>query len=143
MSQPATKGPAVRPTRFQDFALQLAQNNPQAGTAVTLKDAGDNKHPYGLAVKLEGREARFQFIAQSADGDRYDQPERPVEGDVADLDGPRADGPEGWLAGLLAASGSREIERIEQWSLREDPAERRNGLTVFFYSGARMFARAL
>lgn len=133
----------MRPIRFQDFTLQLAQTDPKTGTAVTLKDAGDTKHPYGLAVKLNGRDARFQFIAQSADGDRFDQPERPVEGELANLEGPRADGPEGWLAEILAGSGSKEIERIEQWSLREDPADRRNGLTVFFYSGARIFARAL
>ncbi|MFD5384310.1 hypothetical protein ACFWMG_04935 [Streptomyces sp. NPDC127074] len=94
-------------------------------------------------MALDGRTARFQFNAQSAPGDQYDQPERPVEGDVANLEGPRADGPEGWLAGLLASSGSLEIESIEQWSLREDPKDRRNGLTVFFYSGAKIYARAL
>jgi hypothetical protein len=133
----------VRPTRFQDFALQLAQNDPQSGTAATLKDAGDSKHPYGLAVKLEGREARFQFIAYSVPGDNYDAPETPVEGDPVPLDERRADGPEGWLADLLAGSGSREICGIKQWSLRENPADRRNGLTVEFHDGSKIYARAL
>lgn len=133
----------MRPTRFEEFALGLARQDPTAGQASTLKEAGDAKNPFGLAVALEGRTARFQFVAQSAEGDRYEQPERPVEGDVAPLEGPWAEGPEGWLAQLLAGSGSKEIERIEQWSLREDPADRRNGLTVFFHSGARIFARAL
>lgn len=42
-----------------------------------------------------GREARFQFIAQSAPGDKYDEPEgAPVEGDPVSLER-RADGPEG------------------------------------------------
>ncbi|MGK3107947.1 hypothetical protein [Streptomyces sp. WAC05858] len=133
----------MRPMRFEEFAVELATKDPVAGKAMKIKESGESKYPYGLSVALNGREARFQFIAHSADGDRFDQPERPVEGDVANLEGPRADGPEGWLAGLLASSGCREIESIEQWSLREDPKDRRNGLTVFFYSGAKIYARAL
>lgn len=133
----------MRPMRFEEFAVELASKDPVAGKAVKLKEAGESKYPYGLSVALNGREARFQFIAYSVPGDRFDQPETPVEGDLANLEGPRAEGPEGWLAGLLASSGSREIESIEQWSLREDPADRRNGLTVRFYSGAKIFARAL
>lgn len=132
----------MRPQRFEAFALELASKDPSAGKASTLKDAGDSKHPFGLAAMLNGSEARFQFIAQSAPGERYDEPEVPVEGDPVSLD-ERADGAEGWLAGLLAGSGAREIASIEQWSLREDPADRRAGLTVFFHSGARIFARAL
>ncbi|MFJ2202413.1 hypothetical protein [Streptomyces violaceusniger] len=100
------------------------------------------KRPYGLAVVLEGNEARWQVTAQSVPGDDFDQPETPVEGDTGPIEGPWADGPEGWLAQLLASSGSREIERIEQWSLREEP-DRRDGLTVFFHNGARIFARSL
>ncbi|CAM5502937.1 MULTISPECIES: hypothetical protein [Streptomyces] len=133
----------MRPARFQDFALQLAQTDPNAGAAATLKDAGDKKHPYGLAVKLGGRDARFQFIAYSVPGDNFDVPETVVEGDLVPLDERRAEGPEGWLMGLLADSGSREIATIEQWSLREDPADRRNGLTVEFHDGSKIYARAL
>lgn len=133
----------MRPQRFQDFAVELASKDPAAGKAVTLKDAGDSQHPFGLAAMFNGSGVRFQFIAQSAPGDRYDQPETPVEGDAVPLDERRADGAEGWLAGLLAGSGSREIASIEQWSLREIEADRRDGLTVFFHSGARIFARAL
>lgn len=133
----------MRPTRFEEFALSLARQDPAAGQASTLKESGDSKHPFGLAVALEGRTARFQFNAQSAPGDQYDQPERPVEGDAVALDGPWAKGPEGWLARLLAGSGSREIERIEQWSLRKDPKKDHHGVTVFFHDGARIFARAL
>ncbi|MFJ4637557.1 hypothetical protein ACIP69_18275 [Streptomyces hygroscopicus] len=133
----------MRPMRFEEFAVELARQDPAAGKAMKIKESGESKYPYGLSVLLNGREARFQFIAQSAAGDRFDQPETPVEGDPVPLDERRAEGPEGWLAGLLAGSGSREISGIEQWSLREDPNDRRNGLTVEFFSGAKIYARAL
>lgn len=133
----------MRPMRFEEFAVELARKDPGAGKAMRLKETGESKYPYGLAVLLEGREARWQIIAQSAAGDDFEQPEQRVEGEPADLEGPRAEGPEGWLAELLARSGSKEITSIEQWSLREDPNDRRNGLTVEFYSGAKIYARAL
>ncbi|WP_030186327.1 hypothetical protein [Streptomyces capuensis] len=133
----------MRLQRFQDLTLTLAAKDPNAGQPTSLKDAGDSKHPFGLAVTLAGRPARIQFTVKSAPSDNYDKPEQPVEGDPAPLDGPRAEGPEGWLAGLLAASGNREIAGIEQWSLREDPKDRRDGLTVQFHSGAEVYARVL
>ncbi|MGW7688876.1 hypothetical protein ACWGMA_08270 [Streptomyces asiaticus] len=133
----------MRPMRFEEFAVELASKDPAAGKASTLRDAGDSKRPFGLAVALEGREARFQFNARSAPGDQYDQPERPDERDPVSLDGPWAEGPEGWLARLLAGSGSREIASVEQWSLREDAKKGHHGVTVHFHDGARIFARAL
>lgn len=133
----------MRPMRFEELVVALAREDPAAGKAMRLKETGESKYPYGLSVLLNGREARWQIIAQSAAGDDFGQPEQPVEGEPANLEGPRAEGPEGWFAGLLARSGSREITRVEQWSLREDPNDRRNGLTVEFYSGAKIYARAL
>lgn len=130
----------MRPQRFQDFVVRLASEDPSAGQAKTLADAGDTKRPYGLAVVLEGREVRWQINARSAERDDFDQPEKPVEAVPISLDGPWAEGPEGWLARLVAGSGSKEIEDIEQWSLREDP---KDGLTVKCYSGAWLFMRAL
>lgn len=130
----------MRPQRFQDFVVRLATEDPGAGQAKTLKDAGDAKRPYGLSVVYEGREVRWQINARSAERDDFDQPEKPVEGGPISLDGPWAEGPEGWLARLVVGSGSREIEDIEQWSLREDP---KDGLTVKCYSGAWLYLRAL
>lgn len=130
----------MRPDRLQTFVLQLARNDPRAGKAATLAEAGDSKRPYGLAVMYEGREVRWQINARSAERDNFDQPEKPVEVAPVTLDGPWADGPEGWLAQLLAGSGSTEIEDIEQWSLR---AEAKQGLTVKCYSGAWLYMRAL
>lgn len=133
----------MRPQRFQDFVVRLASDDPATGQAKTLRDAGDTKHPFGLAVQLGGREVRFQIAVKSAPGDNYDQTETPVEGEPVTLDGPRAEGPEGWLAGLLAGSGSREIAGINQWSLREDLKDRRDGLTVLCHSGAEVYVRLL
>jgi hypothetical protein len=130
----------VRPATFQSFVVDLARNDPRAGKAATLAEAGDSKRPYGLAVMLEGRETRWQINARSAEGDNFDQPERPVGGDPISMDGPWVDGPEGWLAQLLAGSGSREIEAIDQWSLHDEPKQ---GLTVKCHSGAWLFMRAL
>lgn len=127
----------MRPQRFQDFLVRLASEDLGAGQAKTLKDAGDTKRPCGLAATLGGREARFQIVG------KFEQTETPVEGEPFTLDGPRAEGPEGWLAGLLAASGSREIAGIDQWSLRENPKDLRDGLTVAFHSGAEVYVRLL
>lgn len=133
----------MRPTRFEEFAVSFARQDPAAGQASTLKESGDSKHPFGLAFVYNGRPARFQFNAQSAPGDQYDQPERPQEHEPVSLDGPWAEGPEGWFAQLLAGSGSKEIASIEQWSLREDAKKDHHGVTVHFHDGARIFARAL
>ena len=138
----------MRPQRFQDFAVELASKDPLAGKAVTLKEAGDSTHPFGLAAMLNGAEARFQFIAESAPGDKYSEPETPVEGDpVAPLEGPAAGsgkaGAEAWLGSLLASSGSREIAAIELWSQRPDAKPGHHGVTVRCHSGAKVYARAL
>lgn len=130
----------MRPDRFQNLLVNLARNDPKAGKAATLAEAGDSKRPYGLAVVLDGREVRWQINARSAERDDFDQPETPVEGGPISMDGPWAKGPEGWLAQMVAGSGSKEIEDIEQWSLRENP---KDGLTVKCYSGAWLFVRAL
>ncbi|MFD8384316.1 hypothetical protein ACFV2X_38340 [Streptomyces sp. NPDC059679] len=130
----------MRPETFQNFVVDLAKNDPRAGKAATLAEVGDSKRPYGLAVVLEGREVRWQINARSAERDDFGQPEKPVEGDPISFDGPWAEGPEGWLARLVAGSGSKEIEEIEQWSLREEP---KDGLTVKCHSGAWLYLRAL
>jgi hypothetical protein len=97
----------MRPTRFQDFAVDLAKAS-DAASAVTLKEAGDTKHPFGLAAKVDGKELRFQVIAQGAPGEKYDEPEQPVEGDLIDPAAVTSQGgtpAERWLAGLIAGSG--------------------------------------
>lgn len=132
----------MRPTRFHQYVHELAKQSPAAGSVRTLAEAGDTQHPSGLVVTLEGREARWQFVAQSAPGDKYSETEVPVEGDpMAPLEVQGS--PEAWLAALLSSSGHREIADIDRWSEREDPNTRRDGLTVIFHSGAKIYARAL
>jgi hypothetical protein len=136
----------MRPARFQDFAVELATNG-GATSAVTLKEAGDTKHPFGLAAEVNGVQLRYQVIARGAPGETYDEPETPVEGDpvaphvLTSQDGTLA---ERWLAGLLVASGCREIERIEVWSPRREAGQPgQDGLTVFFRNQSRIYARVL
>jgi len=143
MGGPATGWRNMRPVRFQELATSLAKAAPSAGSVATLQEAGDKRHPFGLAATIEGKAVRIQFLAQSADGDKYSLPEVPVEGDpitpeaVAGLKGTPE---ERWLAGLLAGSGSREIEGVETWSAHEGRAP---GVTVRFHSKAKVFARVL
>ncbi|MEC4017671.1 hypothetical protein [Streptomyces sp. H27-D2] len=134
----------MRPTRFLPFALDLAEQSPEAGSAMTLREAGDNKHTAGLTVKPAGAEARFQFVAQSANGDNYDQTELPVEGEPISPEAVSDGGTpaERWLAELLGASRNAEIMRVEIWSVREGD-NGHPGVTTHFHSGARVFARVL
>ncbi|GAB3954113.1 hypothetical protein GCM10028832_09380 [Streptomyces sparsus] len=131
----------MRPERFEQFALRLAEASPESGSAMTLKQAGDSKHPYGLAVKLSGTEHRFQFVVQSADGDKYSEPERPVEGSPIDTAPTGGSAAEQWFAQLIAASASPEIADLAIWSTRPDSD--RAGVTVTCHSGAKVFARVL
>lgn len=141
----------MRPDRFQHFALDLAKNAPGTSHVTTLQEAGDSKHPYGLALALGPTQARVQFTAQSAPGDRYEQPEQPVEGDPVQPTGDPALPPgktsqadvEAWLAALLAVSGSPEMAKVERWSTRESARKDHFGVTAHFHSGARVFARLM
>jgi hypothetical protein len=136
----------MRPTRFQDLALDLAKNAPDAGQARTLAEAGVTKYPYGLSVTISGREVRWQFIAQSRDGDKFDEPEKITEAEQPISPEAVPDGglpEERWLAELLARSGSREITGIELWSPRPGNRAGNDGVTVFFADSARIYARVI
>lgn len=137
------KGPRSAPHPIPGLRPPDRPERPHGQHRGDPQGRGRHQAPHGLAVTLNGREARFQFIAYSVPGDNFNVPETVVEGDLVPLDERRADGPEGWFAGLLAASGSREISGIEQWSLRKNPADRRKGLTVEFHDGSKIYARAL
>jgi hypothetical protein len=138
----------MRPARFQEFALDVVKNAPGAGEALTLKEAGESKYPYGLAVHLNGSQIKFQFVAQSAPGDRYEGEERVVEGEPPEPVGvslPQGrvtpEAAEGWLTSVFASARCTELERVERWSTR--PSGGAPGLTAHFHSGARMFVRVL
>ena len=140
----------MRPDRFESFALDLVKNAPQVVQATTLREAGDTAHPYGLAIDMGGsEEVRIQFTAQSAPGDRYDQPEQRVEGEPVPPLGdpvlppgePSPEAVEEWFAAVLAGAGSREIAKVERWSLAEGARRGHVGVTVYCHSGARIYAR--
>lgn len=124
----------MRPARFQSFMLDLVKNHSTATGVRSLAEAGDSKHPFGLAITTSAGEARWQFIGQLADGERHSSPEVPVEGEPlpAEPGRKRDESPESWLAELLASSESREIESFEFSG---------SALVVRFYNGSRIYAR--
>ncbi|MBB1253108.1 hypothetical protein H3146_06950 [Streptomyces sp. OF3] len=136
----------MRPTRFQDFALDLAKNSPDCGQARTLADTGVTKYPYGLSATASGREIQWQFIAQSRDGDKFTEPETITKAEQpisleAVPDGGLPE--ERWFAELLARSGSEEITAFELWSPRPNNRKGHDGVTVFFADSARIYARVI
>jgi hypothetical protein len=139
----------VRPDRFQAFALeQLAAHQAVKG-ARALRDLGESRYPYGVAVRLQdGSEYRWQITAESAPGDSYASPETASEGDPAP--GIPAPGPataagagkgpygladaDGFLAHVITAARSRELHRVR----RHD-----NGLVIACHSGSKLYLRRL
>ncbi|MDT0409970.1 MULTISPECIES: hypothetical protein [Streptomyces] len=133
----------MRPEQLQDYALDLAKNTPGVTRVQTLAEAGDTKHPYGLAVS-RGKEERWQFIGQLAPGEKFDAPAAPVEGAPASGPAPAGDaGAEEWLAGILLAAENPQIASVTRWSTREGERPGNYGLTVDYHNGARTFIRAL
>ncbi|GAA4680118.1 hypothetical protein GCM10023347_38550 [Streptomyces chumphonensis] len=136
----------MRPQRFEALVLDLAKNDPRVGTVTTLKEAGDDRYPYGLAVRVDGREMRFQFIAQSRDGDKFTEPERVTEAEQPfDVDRVPAGGlpEERFIAELVARSGSRELVDVVIWSSRPDNRDGNEGASFFFADTARIYARVV
>ncbi|MEV7088445.1 hypothetical protein AB0O07_21575 [Streptomyces sp. NPDC093085] len=134
----------MRSPRFQDFALDLVKNSSGATRVQTLAEAGDTKHPRGLAVTTSAGEVRWQIMGQLADGEKHDDPDTPVAGDVfqAAWPEPVAGDHEGWLAVCLVRAECPEIKSIVRWSTEPD-GETRHGLTVHFHNGARVFVRKI
>ncbi|MEV6614279.1 hypothetical protein AB0N31_10725 [Streptomyces sp. NPDC051051] len=132
----------MRPRRLQDFVLDTLKNTAGALQVRTLAEAGDDKHPFGIAVSTADGEARWQIIGQLADGERHDHQEQPVEGEPAAwTDAVPGDSPEGWLAGAIGQARSPEIARIERWSTRDGKQEQ--GMTLYFHNGAKAYVRKL
>ncbi|MEU2504444.1 hypothetical protein ABZ621_06990 [Streptomyces sp. NPDC007863] len=133
----------MRPQRFTDYVLDLVKNHPTVSRVQTLAEAGDTKHPFGLAITTSSGETRWQFAGQLPDGAKHEGfTDEPVTGaPVAPLGDPAsADSPEEWLAALLAQAECPEISQIERWSTREGAGPQR-GATISFYDGSRIFAR--
>ena len=136
----------MRPQRFTDFAIDLVKNTPGVNRVQTLTEAGDDKHPWGLAITTAANgEVRWQFVGQLPDGAKHSTFEDvPVTGAPAATMGTPADAdsPEAWLAAVLAGAECPEIATVERWSTAPDPGSQR-GVTVTFHNAARIFARQL
>ncbi|WP_030786274.1 hypothetical protein [Streptomyces sp. NRRL S-920] len=132
----------MRPAAFQDFAADLLKNTPDVQRVQPLSEAGDTKHPYGLAVTVSGRETRWQMIGQLAEGAKHDSPTAPVEGTPAPFTAAAVtDAPDAWLAGVIGAAESPEIAALDVWSAREGGGQ--HGVTISWRNGEKTFVRKL
>lgn len=141
----------MRPQRFEDLLKNLLQ---QAGGQVkdvaTVKEAGYDRHPYGLSVTYTtGARVLLQFVGTLPDGDKHTTPEQIVEGEQALPEVPVPDVFEGGkvqlglvdqhLAALLANSGNREIASVTPYTAEpDDHTAVRYGLRVIFHDGSRI-----
>ncbi|MFJ9698186.1 hypothetical protein [Streptomyces fradiae] len=135
----------MRPARFTDLVIDVVKNQPTATRVQTLAEAGDTRHPYGVAITRDGGETRWQFTGQLPEGAKHEGfADEPVTGTPpAAGPGPQAgDDPEAWLAAALAHAESPEVATVERWSTRPESGTRK-GLTLTFHNGARIFARVL
>ncbi|MFJ4322280.1 hypothetical protein ACIP3A_04040 [Streptomyces tricolor] len=132
----------MRPERFQDWLIDTVKNTPGTSRVQSLTEAGDTKHPFGIAVTAGSREVRWQITGQLADGEKHDTPTAEVDGaPAAWTDTTVQDGGEEWLAAAIGRAESSKIAKIERWSTREGANQ--HGMTVFFHNGARAFVRQL
>ncbi|ARQ70324.1 hypothetical protein [Streptomyces marincola] len=134
----------MRPDRFQQFAIDAYRG---AGLQAEAWTEG-TKRPFGVVVTVPGGARLWHAITvQSAEGERYDQDEQPVEKEapapvtVPELGAGRVSLGvlEEYLAALLTNTGSPEIVKTWRYSDREQ-AGTTPGLGVEFWSGARAYA---
>ncbi|MET7746722.1 hypothetical protein [Streptomyces sp. NPDC005385] len=134
----------MRPDPLRDYLVDLAKNAAGVQQVRTLAEAGDTKHPCGLAINAGGREQRWQIMGQLADGEKHDTPTAEIEGQPAAFT-PAAvtDSPDAWLASVLGAAESPHIERLDVWSARPEAKPDYFGITVYYYNGSKSFVRAI
>ncbi|MEU1152658.1 hypothetical protein ABZ369_06515 [Streptomyces sp. NPDC005918] len=133
----------MRPQAFQDFAADLLKNAPDVQRVQTLAEAGDDQHPYGLALTVAGREVRWQMHGQLAEGAKHEPVTAAVAGAPAPFQAaPVAAAPDAWLAGVIGAAESPEIASLDVWSAREDGGDQ-HGVTITWHNGERTFIRKL
>ncbi|WP_267243894.1 hypothetical protein [Streptomyces sp. PR69] len=132
----------MRPARFADFVVELVKNQTDASRVMPLAEAAVGELPFGVVVERGGREERWQFIGQLADGEKHEHPEKPVEGKPAGAgELPKGGDGEAWFAAAVARAGCAEVAGVERWSVRAGARVDHRGVTVRFHNGARIFAR--
>ncbi|WJV49891.1 hypothetical protein [Streptomyces flavofungini] len=134
----------MRPTEFCEIAADLLKNSPDVQGVQTLTEVGDTKHPYGLAITVAGREQRWQFIGQLADGAKHDIPTPAVLAQPAPFKTSPVEGaPDAWLAGVIGAAESPELKSIEVWSIREGAHPDQVGCTLRWHNGEQTYLRKI
>lgn len=134
----------MRPEIFQDFVLDLVKNAPGVQQTQTLEAVGEHRHPYGIAIVLDGRESRWQIVGQLAEGEKHGTAAATVEGAPAAYTAVDSSGSaDAWLASVIGAAESAQIERIDVWSARQTADPKNLGFTVRFHNGQRVFVRKL
>ncbi|MFD9872085.1 hypothetical protein [Streptomyces niveus] len=119
------------------------RNTPGVTHVSTLAEAGDTKHPGGLTITTGPVTTRWQITGQLAPGEKHNDPEFPVEGEAFHAwTDPESSDHEGLLAMVLAQAKSPEIHDVERWSTRAE-GKSKQGLTIIFHNGARVFVRKL
>lgn len=133
----------MRPARFEDWLINAVKKAPGADRVQTLAEAGDTKHPWGVAVTRGGREERWQITYRPAEGEKNEHAENVVEDTPYSSPAPQPTAPgDMWLAEAIGAAESPEIARVERWTDRPNPATQA-GVTAFFHNGSRCFVRPL
>ncbi|MFH8369212.1 hypothetical protein [Streptomyces sp. NPDC018031] len=139
----------MRPARFEQILKSLLEQGGAAKGVETVKEAGHDRHPYGLVVTFPtGARALLQIVVTSADGDKFDQPEQIIEGDapnpvepVEPFDGGRVklDLVDRHIAALVLNSGSKEVASAEAFSTREKPGAVRYGVKIAYHDTSRIY----
>jgi len=133
----------MRPERFQTWLIDTVKNTPGVDRVQTLAGAGDDRHPFGIAVMRGGREERWQITHQLADGEKHEHDERPVLDQPYSAPVPELGAPaDMWLAGAIGAAECPEIARVDRWRDRPEPSSQA-GVTVWHHNKARNFVRPL
>jgi hypothetical protein len=124
----------VRPDLFETWAVGLLAAHPAVEAAAALRDAGDTRHPYGMAIRLAaGQQFRWQITATS--GETYEpaqcavDPKPPVPASPYSLEDADA-----LLAYVLTAAGSPDLGSV---------LAREGGLTIRCADGVTLYLRAL
>lgn len=141
----------MRPARFEAFALEHLAASPLVARTALLRDVGDTRHPYGVAVQwAAGGEHRWQITGESAPGDSYSSPEQIGEGHPApgvqppELVGPIGDADaEALLAHILTGPRSPELATVKRWSHLDGAVPDHYGLTIRCHTGAHLYLHAL
>ncbi|WP_416973900.1 hypothetical protein [Streptomyces sp. 4F14] len=133
----------MRPARFQDWLIDVVKNTPGVGRVQSLADSGDSKRPFGIALTRDGKEEHWQITGQLADGEKHDHEESSVKDTPFSAPVPETGAAaDVWLIGVIGASESPEIARVERWQDRPEGLSQ-FGFTVFFHAGSRAFVRPL